>query len=226
VKPDKYEEDLTDLIDRGLMLQRAMYLEHYPDDFKAASKKLYDTDEKLDQFLKSIPNFAESYQSWYSEALELLRQVLPSRVDDFIEYYKPTRPRKKIDPGSYTVSDYLDGLIITNSMMQETANPKSAFPKFRQQVKIVEGLKRRFSSTLYDIRTLVQADLFDNELDVADELLNKGFLRAAGAVAGVVLEGHLGEVCTKHSIKVMKKSPTIADYNDALKAANVIDTTV
>ena len=47
---------------------------------------------------------------------------------------------------------------------------------------------------------LVQADLFDNELDAAAELNDKGFRRAAGAVAGVVLEEHLETVCEQHNI--------------------------
>ena len=44
---------------------------------------------------------------------------------------------------------------------------------------------------MFDIRQLVQADLFDSELDAADELGKKKFTRAAGALAGVVLERHL-----------------------------------
>jgi hypothetical protein len=42
-------------------------------------------------------------------------------------------------------------------------------------------------------------------------------------MAGVVLERHLGQVCSNHGMKLAKKSPTIADFNDALKQANVID---
>lgn len=47
-----------------------------------------------------------------------------------------------------------------------------------------------------------------------------GFARAAGAVAGVVLEGHLKQVCDNHGLP--KKSGTIAVLNDALKLADVI----
>lgn len=49
-------------------------------------------------------------------------------------------------------------------------------------------------------------------------------MRAAGAVAGVVLEKHLLEVCNNHNIKIGKKYPTIADLNDLLKNSNVIGT--
>jgi hypothetical protein len=84
-------------------------------------------------------------------------------------------------------------------------------------------LKRHFESTLFDIRTLVHADLLDDELHAAEELNKSGFTRGAGAVAGVVLEGHLGSVCERHKLVLKKKDPSIAELNETLKAANVID---
>ena len=50
----------------------------------------------------------------------------------------------------------------------------------------------------------------------------KGFVRGAGAIAGVVLEGHLATVCANHQIAVGKNA-TISKLNDALKSADVID---
>ena len=88
---------------------------------------------------------------------------------------------------------------------------------------ILESVKGRFESSLFDIRQLVQAYLFDSELDAAKELAKNKFTRAAGALAGVVLERHLTQVCDNLSIKVAKKAPGIADLNNALKEAGVID---
>jgi hypothetical protein len=65
--------------------------------------------------------------------------------------------------------------------------------------------------------------LFDNELEAAEELNKKGFHRAAGAVAGVVLEEHLSTVCSQHKISA-PKNPTISTLNDLLKKNDVIDT--
>lgn len=70
---------------------------------------------------------------------------------------------------------------------------------------------------------MVRADLLDSELDAARELAKHKYTRAAGALAGVVLERHLGQVCGNHSIKIAKKTPSIADLNNALKEANVVD---
>jgi hypothetical protein len=74
----------------------------------------------------------------------------------------------------------------------------------QQQALIVQALRKRLSSSLFDIRALAQADLFDNELDEAEELNKKRFHRGAGAIAGVVLEGHLATACEQHQIAVPK----------------------
>ena len=78
---------------------------------------------------------------------------------------------------------------------------------------------------MFDIRQLVQADLFDSELDAAKELLKSGFIRAAGAITGVVIEKHLSQVCNNHNITFRKKNLTINDYNQELKNNEIIDMT-
>jgi hypothetical protein len=93
-----------------------------------------------------------------------------------------------------------------------------------QQLNILKSAQQRFTSSLFDIRQLVAADLFDSEIEAARALVKNKFLRAAGAIAGVVLEKHLAQVCENHAIKVTKKNPTIGDFNDLLKNADVIDT--
>jgi len=53
-------------------------------------------------------------------------------------------------------------------------------------------------------------------LDKAGELLRNGYNRAAGILAGVVLESHLSALCDAHSIEIKGKR-TISNYNDSLK---------
>ncbi|MCX6639031.1 MAG: hypothetical protein NTW14_00935 [bacterium] len=106
---------------------------------------------------------------------------------------------------------------------KKVVGPSAAIPQFRQQVAILMSAKVRFESSLFDICQLVQADLFDSELEAASELAKHKFTRAAGALAGVVLERHLRQVCENHGIQITKKSPVIADLNDALKGASIIN---
>ncbi|WP_370942030.1 hypothetical protein AB5J62_23260 [Amycolatopsis sp. cg5] len=210
---DKYKTDIKRITKEAVMLEASFVVElrpEYEDQVREAFK------------IDKVPAFKTGYQSWYSESLVILQQLLPARVDDFVDYYKPRRTRKQIDAENYTVSDYLQGVQVTQ-VGRIVTGPESALPKFQQQVRIIQALENRFDSTLYDLTTVLQADLFDHEIDAAAELLKRGFYRAAGALAGVVLESHLGAVCQQHGVVMRKKSPTIADFNDSLKQADIIN---
>ena len=174
--------------------------------------------DKAKTILAALPIFNRGYERWYSEALVLLRQLLPQRVQDFVGCYKRSGTRKSIDASNYVIQDYLQGLRISLAG-EVTVDKSAALPQFRQQLAILEASTARFDSSLYEIRQLVQADLFDSEIDSARELLKNDFFRAAGAIAGVVLERHLGQVYADHEVKMAKKHPTIGDLNETLKGA-------
>lgn len=142
--------------------------------------------------------------------------------EDFRSYYAPKAARKEIRYSNYTMSDYLRGTTISRAG-EVIVGPSAGNAAMFQQFNIISGLANRFASTLYDIKTLLHADLIDDELHAADELNKKGFQRGAGAMAGVVLEGHLAAVCERHNITVRKKDPSISELNDALKAASIAD---
>ena len=200
-----------------------MAFECSPERVRKAIEKAHG--DKTDQFLKRMPSFSNTYQSWYSEAKAVIRQLLPDRLSDFVRLYEKPKSRKEITIENYTIEDYLQGLVVTRGvgLQKETlVDPSAALRKFQQQLAILGSVKERFESSLFDIRQLVQADLFDSELDAAKELAKKRFVRAAGALAGVVIERHLAQVCDSHQIKIAKKDPGISDLNDLLKQADVI----
>jgi hypothetical protein len=221
---DHYKKDLDSLISRGKKLQFAMIEECSPELSKNLLKEHFGTEKEAQDYLKSLPSFRETYQIWYSEAKTLIKQILPDRLSDFVRLYEKPKPRKEISNDSYSIEDYLNGLSVTRGDPKErVVGPDAAIPRFRQQLAILESVRARFESSLFEIRQLVQADLFDSELEAAEELAKNKFTRAAGAVAGVVLERHLTEVCGNHAINIAKKAPEISDLNDALKDAAVID---
>lgn len=218
---DRYKKDIGSLIDRGELLHYALQKENSPKEFEKLIKE--NLGEKAPDFLKALPVFGETYQSWYSEAKTLIKQLLPDRLDDFSRYYETPRQRKEITYANYRIEDCLQGLAVTRGYQREkVVGPDAAIPLFRQQLAILKSINARFESSLFDIRQLVQADLFDSELGAATELVKHKFTRAAGALAGVVLERHLAEICNKHNLN-FKKNPGINDLNDALKGGNIID---
>jgi hypothetical protein len=224
----KYGDDLKKLIAQSELLLFSLASECGVDivvDNGVKKEKI--PKEKLKEYFKQEKSidFGNEYERWYSEALEVIRQILPSRYEDFKSLYKDEKRKSKdIDYLTYTMSDYMIGLRTTKGYEQTVVvDTKAAMPKFQQQVKILKSAERKFESSLFEIKQLLQADLFDSELDTARELSKNGYLRAAGAVAGVVLEKHLEQISISHNIKIKAKNPSISDYNDTLKEAQVID---
>lgn len=178
---------------------------------------------KVDDAIKNIPEFKTAYEAWYSESLAILRQLLPDRVENFIALYEKPKSRKSISYENYVIQDYMQGLTARDALGNTKVDPTAAVPQYRQQLAIVKAAKKRFESSLFEIRQLVQADLFDSEIDIARELLKNGFTRSAGSIAGVVLEKHLSQVCADHGIKATKKNPGIGELNEILKKESIID---
>lgn len=222
INTEKFKKDLKKLIDHGHELQLAMfiYINGEKSDEKLRNQGI--SNEEIKKSRKLSDNFKVYYQSWYTECLSFIKQVIPDRLDDFKSQYEIPKNRKDISSLNYVMSDFLIGLK-TSRAGETLADLESALPKFQNQLAIVSAASRRFNSSLFEIRQLVQADLFDTELESARHLLKNKFLRAAGAIAGVVLEKHLAQVCQDHNIKITKKNPGISDLNEALKSAAAIE---
>ena len=208
----KFKDELKALIDEGYLLQLSLALD----------LEIVDEETEKELCELKLPSFKDKYERWYSVSMQVVKQVLPDRLADFVKHYKDEK-RKQTDFFTYGVSDYMIGLRTTRGY-ETVVDGKAAFPKFEQQLNILKSVQARLESSLFDMLEIIQADLFDDELDAATELAKKGFLRGAGAVAGVVLERHLGHICGKHNLKTRKKAPTINDLNQMLKDGGVIDT--
>jgi hypothetical protein len=155
--------------------------------------------------------FRFEYQSWYTRALPVVEQLLPERLAEFTRLYEDKK-------ASYDIADYLTAPVPT--LIQINA----AHMKFIQQYWILNSAQTRLDDILTNIQGLVQAEILDNELDAATELWRAQHIRSAGTLAGVVLERHLAKVCSSRNLKSPKRKPTLADWNDVLKNANVYDT--
>lgn len=218
---ETYKSDLDKLITLGA----TMLLDFHFQNALRTGDKLSAEDKKLEQKYRGTVH--NSYQRWYTEAHALLRQLAPDRLSEFEDLYKGDGKRKTIDGRTYNIQDWLNGIRSPENSYTHVKlfdDLGVVLMRFSTQKAIVESARGRFESTLFDIRQLVQADLFDSEIDAARELAKHKFLRAAGAVAGVVLEKHLGQVVENHRLALRKQHPTIGDLNEALKAGGVLDT--
>lgn len=219
----KFSEELDRLIDEGDKLSLAIQYECHKSDFKNQLMEIFKDDEdKVKDYIKNLPKFKKDYQKWYSESYAVIKQVLPDRVSDFTSYYEYPRVRKDITFQNYMIKDYLQGLRITRAGYEVVADGSAAIPEFEQQLNMVKAAKGSLDSTLMDLKAVLQADLFDSEIDTANALAKAGYLRAAGAICGVVIEKHLAQVAETHSVKIAKKNPGISDLAQPLRTSNVI----
>lgn len=213
---EKLKEELTELDKMGHQLYFSMLKE-----CDQLNKKTISSIENNGWTFVSVTS---EYQQWYTKAYRVVSQVIPERLEEFERLYKGDPKRKEVTYANYSISDYLIRLIRKNGLGELVRKPSDAISKMEIQYKILSSAKERFKSVLFDIKDIVQADIFDSELETAKELNKKGFIRAAGAVTGVVLEKHLAHVCSLHNLKSRKAHPSIAEWNQLLKDNDILDT--
>jgi hypothetical protein len=186
---------------------------------------LYDDGAKLAvAFQKGeAKQFHYDYQRWYTKALKVVASLASDRHIEFRSYYEVDPKRKSLGYGTFVIQDFLKGVVPPSHRYPDFDSDNEALTCFVNQLTILKAVEERIDSALADIEGELYAELQDGELVIARQLA-KVNLRAAGALVGVVIEGHLQKVASAHAIKVAKKNPTIADLNDPLKAGSVIDT--
>lgn len=161
---DRYQNDLDQLIRRGDELHAAIQYECFPGEVRKQVEREIKDKAEATAYLEGLPSFQSSYQAWYSESKALIRQLLPDRLEDFVRHYEKPKTRKVITFENYRIEDNLQGLNVTRGYQKEkVVGPDAAIPHFRQQLNIVKAARDRFKSSLFEIRQLVQADLFDSE---------------------------------------------------------------
>jgi hypothetical protein len=183
---------------------------------------LYDLCGSKDKFIE----FSSKYQEWYSRALKLISLLGPDRLDEFRSYYLIDSKRKFINAGNYVIQDYMKGIGAPKQLNEPLWDIYNIlFIRIHTQTQILQSLASRIDSILADVQGHMLAELQDGELKAAKKLMAIN-LRAAGALAGVVLERHLQRAAINHGLKITKANPTISDLNDPLRQAGVYDVTM
>jgi hypothetical protein len=85
----------------------------------------------------------------------------------------------------------------------------------RQQAVLLAAKDDYDGGYLNKIRDLIQAEVFESELEQAQELFRADYLSAAAVIAGVVLETTLRRMCQDHGINLAKLDKMNADLAKA-----------
>ena len=150
------------------------------------------------------------YKRRFAELADQLEKLQASK-----ELYKGRRGRV----GGYTVdgTDLLEWKVKVRSLLVSVCGPDSVHLSQFEKAEVstastnyesLQKLAAVFRAAREDyeggylasMRAIVQAELFDSELEQARELAAKGFALPAAVVAGVVLETALRELCDRESI--------------------------
>jgi hypothetical protein len=146
------------------------------------------------------------YQQWYSAARTIIAKNQPSRLAEFDEVYSPTK--KGAEPG---IKQLLGKYVAKDEQFR-------LMDLINAQFEILAAVPSHLRFSIYDIELTIYSVLMDDELEAARHLISRGFLRPAGALAGVILERHLKTLLRKHTppIKYSDKA-TLAQLNDLCK---------
>jgi hypothetical protein len=137
-------------LDRLIKLSEEMHNDLRVTVFKEKAKKVGREPGQL---------FLSSYQRWYSEARDVIRQILPSRLNEFEALYKGTEKRKSINAKTYTIRDSLFGIHSGRDSLYERKryydDDAIMFMQFQMQREVLNSSRLRFLYTIAGTSTIV-----------------------------------------------------------------------
>jgi hypothetical protein len=163
-----------------------------------------------------IPNdFIRDYHEWYSGVLALVEGNMPSRTNEVIALHEGIRGVKD---APIPMIRLLQSDNMTFEMQVMLAS------RISHMQSVVASIPAYMNARLYDVELAVAQTYVRDELSEAEMLLKSRFVRAAGGMAGVLLERHLKLLCDRHHPPIKyTKSAGISKINDLLKDCGVYD---
>jgi hypothetical protein len=152
-----------------------------------------------------------------------LNKVFKRRFEELEDQSSQVESSKKNHRSEFGSGEYVDNELllswkvkVRNLLSKVCGEDSQHFKQFEQvedsqwgtNYSIFKGLKAVFLAAKEDfeggylssVKTLVQAEVFDSELEQANELFSSGYYTAAAVIAGVILETALRELCDRHKI--------------------------
>ncbi len=129
-------------------------------------------------------------------------------------------PSSKVQAAAKSISEAYKFYLVTNPQVRLAISRRPAGTEATKTRWF--GFKTVVQEIVSNISTLGSAN---EPLFEAKALFRAGYFTAAGAIAGVVLERHLKDLCNSQTPVLVARGETINPLNDALKAAQVYDQT-
>lgn len=200
---EKIREELKKLIEKGLEI------------LEKEQKKNFIFSDTLNHY----PELIIDYQTWYTSAISVVKRLLPSRLDEFIDMYKGST-LKMLDVYTYRIEHYLTGFKVHTTSTTRRFSPEKSFgmfkSRFTSQIGILKSIENNLNKILFNIDSFLEGEMFDDELEAAEYLLENNLYRPAGVLAAVVIERHLKKFAKTHE-KTIPPKATLGQINEILK---------
>ena len=165
-------------------------------DIDALGSKITSLSEQVKGLLalSDMSQLRIGYQRWYSQVKYIVNAYLPKRLKELERFYD-------FISRYLTNPSHLDYAGKGSRMQFQTA--------LEQQQGILLSVPHVIELRVFEVTVLVTADLVQGELHQAGLLLEHGFIRASGAVAGVALESHLKLLHSKSGLTYTDKDSIV-----------------
>jgi hypothetical protein len=194
---------------KALRVIRQLYPER-SDDFQAHYRELL-------ALRRSMP-----FLPWYRTALRVLHRLTAWRSQEVKDHACEGHSRAR--PGSpETGRQTCLGMTITPNGEMIPSVRLTFLAHFAQQLRILSAVRDGLAYVLADLHGTLYGDVEHHVLTAIDTLSQHGHHRAAGALAGVLLEIHLAHVAAKYRVAMGAKAPDITMLNAALKRGGIYD---
>ena len=162
----------------------------------------------------------ERYQVWYTQSLRMVAIVLPERRREFEGYYRCDEDGRHQPATISAILGSLSGPRVSGEKREALAG---LFDPGLEQATFLHLLGMQLAILASAVPTLLPEERRPHrELQAARSLLSEGHRRAAGAVAGVVLERHLSWVAQRHDLSLSERdSASLPRLNRSLRKAGV-----
>ncbi len=157
-------------------------------------------------------SFEEGYQAWFSRALPLMKQLAADRYAEFQSYYIVDPKYAWCSAGAYVIQDYFRG---KKCLVGDFEAEEEVAKSFRSQLAILRSVSERLAWASLETDDQAERSLQLALLETARGLIDVD-ARAAGVLAGTVLEGYLRKLAAKHKLKFRKQAPLLREYIEAL----------
>ncbi len=221
---EKIKKDLADLIKDGQEVHLSGMMEHDSNFFKTLNTN---TQKMMAVVGKKFEDPKGSYHTWYAKAYRMVRMFAPERLEEFEKFYTGDKTIKKLadlNPITAGITHYIQGWIIPKD--ENKVDFVNTFVSgMKEQIYILIAIIETIDDDIYNLESGIHYEIYQSEMDIARDLYKKKFYRAAGSIAGVVIEVHLKKIVANRGVPLADKAdPGMSAYNDALKKHDIYKT--